>query len=170
MHMLGMFAIHKPKQIPTVLPFTTKAALICPVLTSNVLWFSQFLRTPRTILERPQTSNGTLIAHRVHIPTSLFHCVKPVVFRSIIPNIIIFNCLFKFVTIAIINNNKQTSSYVIRKNKLKSGHYVLVFVIVHVRCCPALMVPTQSPENEGRKERGTKTSRTTKSPGFTVTD
>jgi hypothetical protein len=32
------------------------------------------------------------------------------------------------------------------------------------------MVPTQSPENEGRKERGTKTSRTTKSPGFTVTD
>lgn len=49
-------------------------------------------------------------------------------------------------------------------------NYVLVFVIVHVRCCPALMVPTQSPENEGRKERGTKTSRTTKSPGFTVTD
>gem|GEM_PF-4276448 len=122
------------------------------------------------ILEWLQTSNRTCVSHRILVPTRLLHCVKPVVFRSIIPSIIIFNCLFKFVTIAIIDNNKQTSSYVIRKNKLKSGHYVLVFVIVHVRCCPALMVPTQSPENEGRKERGTKTSRTTKSPGFTVTD
>lgn len=67
-----------------------------------LVWLCQFLCTPRAVFEWFQTSNRTLIAHRIDMPTLLLNGAKPVVFRSIIPGIILIHCLFKVVTVAII--------------------------------------------------------------------
>jgi hypothetical protein len=58
--------------------------------------------TPRAVFEWFQTSNRRLIAHRIDIPALLLNGVKPIVFRSIIPGIIVIHRLFKLVTAAII--------------------------------------------------------------------